>query len=261
MKRIAVCLKPVIPSDNVRIGSDGQLDMKGTSYIVSPLDKFALEEALILKERFEAKVTAISLGPLESRDILREAIAAGVDDATHIVDSALEKSQSSVATCRALAQLLKAEKFDLVLTGVQSSDEGSGFVGTCLAHNLGTNLLTMISEIVGVQDTIVRCKKRLDNGDVATVDANLPLVMTVQGGKHLPRYVSTLKMIQARNKRIQTRSLEDFGVKNESASQTTAKVIAFYNPTKVKKTEMLEGSVEEISSKLISKLIEERIIC
>src|SRR3984893_12947125 len=106
------------------------------SYEMNEPDAYALEEALRLKEKHGGEVVVCSAGPARVAQVIREALARGADRAIHVEDDRLA-SADAFATSGALAAAMKDERFDVVLTGLQSDDQGFAQVGVILAEMLG----------------------------------------------------------------------------------------------------------------------------
>src|SRR4030095_4217500 len=122
----------------VKIGGDGkQIDTAGITWIVSPYDEFAVEEALRIKEkRGQGEVVAVALGPDRAKEALRSALAMGCDRAIHVNDPALAAADT-LTTARVLAAVAKQEAPQLVLCGRQAIDDDMGAVGAQMAEGLG----------------------------------------------------------------------------------------------------------------------------
>src|SRR5690606_27583946 len=138
--KIAVCIKQVMTREtHVRPDQAGTgVREEGASWALSEPDSYALEEALRLRDRLGGAVVALSSGPDRVVQILREALARGADRAVHVAGAHLGGSDAAT-TAAALALALEAESADLVLTGLQSDDQGSGQVGVILAERLGVD--------------------------------------------------------------------------------------------------------------------------
>jgi electron transfer flavoprotein beta subunit len=148
--KILVMVKQVPDTaTQVKIGSDGkQIDTTGITWIVSPYDEFAVEEALRIKEkRGQGEVVAVSLGPDRAKEALRSTLAMGCDRAIHVNDPALAAADTLTAA-RALAAVVKQEAPQLVLCGRQAIDDDMGAVGVQLAEVLGWPCASWIMEEV-----------------------------------------------------------------------------------------------------------------
>src|SRR5687768_2693737 len=136
--KIAVCIKQVPARDwQPRLNeSRTWIRDQDTGFEMNEPDAYALEEALRLKEKHGGEVVVCSAGPSRVAQVIREALARGADRAIHVEDEGLASADAFV-TGEALANAMKDEKFGLVLTGLQSDDQGFAQVGVILADKLG----------------------------------------------------------------------------------------------------------------------------
>src|SRR5207245_373141 len=109
-------------------------------------DAYALEEALRLQEKHGGEVVVCSAGPARVSQVIREALARGADRAIHVEDNGLASADAFV-TSDALANAMMEDKFDIILTGLQSDDQGFAQVGVILAERLGLPHATIIMEV------------------------------------------------------------------------------------------------------------------
>ena len=146
--KIAVCIKQVPTREwQPRLRDDGRwIREQDVSYEMNEPDAYALEEALRLRERHGGEVVVCSAGPARVQQVIREALARGADRAIHVEDDSLGAADAFV-TAEALAAAMAAESFDLVLTGLQSDDQGHAQMGVILAERLGMPHSTIIMEI------------------------------------------------------------------------------------------------------------------
>src|ERR1022692_2418134 len=161
-------------------------------------DGFALEEALRLKEKHGGEVIAVSMGPERVKQTIKEALAKGADRGIHIVDNEFYKLDP-LGSARSLAAAIQAENFDLILTGLQSDDQGFGQTGVLLAEILGRPHATIIMAIEAIAAGL-KLKRELEAGWFQWVELPLPAVLTIQSGINKPRY-ATLKGIMAAKKK------------------------------------------------------------
>jgi electron transfer flavoprotein beta subunit len=153
-------------------------------------------------------------------------------------------------TAATLAGAIREEKFDLVLTGLQSDDHGFGQTGVVLAELLGLPHATIIMEIQ-VQDGTMRVKRELEAGWFQWIELPLPAVLTIQSGINKPRYASLKGIMAAKKKEIKALKREDVLPAESAATMTTQKI---YVPEKTKQTEFIEGAPKEAAANLLDKL-------
>src|SRR5262249_21630451 len=146
--KIAVCIKQVPTREWQPRLDDSKTWIReaDASFEMNEPDAYALEEALRLKEKHGGEVVVCSAGPARVAQVIREALARGADRAIHVEDDSLA-SADAFSTAAALASAMQAEQFDLVLTGLQSDDQGFAQVGVVLAEKLGAPHSTIIMEV------------------------------------------------------------------------------------------------------------------
>ena len=251
--KILVCLKQVPAKDSpLRVREDSSwIREDDLSYEINEPDSYALEEALQLKEKHGGEVVACSVGPARVQQVIREALAKGADRAIHIEEDSRSKIDSFFGA-RLMAEAIRPEGFDLILTGLQSDDLGFAQTGVILAELLGIPHATIIME-VQVLDGRLRVKRELEEGWFQWVEMPLPALLTIQSGINKPRY-ATLKGIKtAKTKEIRSLIPQQLGLTPEDTAERQS-LRGVYTPTKTKKTEFLEGSPKEAAAKLVEKL-------
>jgi len=249
--KIGVCMKQVPAKDApLRINETATWVREGDiSYETCEPDNFALEAALQLAEKHGGEVVVISLGPERVRQVIKEGLAKGAARALHVQDDqfyALDPLQMAAA----LAGAMREEKFDLILTGLQSDDHGYGQTGVLVAELLGLPHATIIMEIQ-VADGRLKVKRELEAGWFQWIELPLPAVLAIQSGINKPRYASLKGIMAAKKKEIRAVSRADVLPADLAATQETKKI---YVPQKTKKTEFLEGQPKEMAAKLLEKL-------
>jgi len=248
--KIGVCVKQVPAKDApLAIAESGTwIRESEIGFETNEPDGYALEEALRLKEKHGGEVIAISMGPERAKQTIKEALAKGADRGIHIADPEFFKLDP-LASARSLAAAIQAENFDLLLTGLQSDDQGFGQTGVLLAEILGRPHATIIMSIE-VIDGRMTLKRELEAGWFQWVELPLPAVLTIQSGINKPRYATLKGIMAAKKKEITTVDRSSLGVPNTP----TQCVERIYVPQKTKKTEFLSGSPKDVAAKLIEKL-------
>ena len=177
---IVVCIKQVPDTKGgVKFNPDGTLDRAAMLAIMNPDDKAGLEAALRIKDETGAKVTVLTMGLPKADAVLREAMAMGADDAILVTDRVLGGADTW-ATSTTIAGALRNLDYDLIITGRQAIDGDTAQVGPQVAEKLGLPQVTYVEEIEEVKDGRIRVKRHIDGG-VETVEAPLPIVLTVNG--------------------------------------------------------------------------------
>ena len=248
--KIAVAIKQVPAKDApLRISeSDDWIRETDIGFEMNEPDSFALEEALRLKEKHGGEVVALSLGPERAKQTIKEALAKGADRAIHVADDKFYLLDP-LGSAKSLAAAIEKEKFDLILTGLQSDDHGFGQTGVLLAELLGLPHATLIMQIE-VQDGRMRLKRELESGWFQWVELPLPAVLTIQSGINKVRYASLKGIMAAKKKEIATIPRASL----VAAHEPTQHVERIYVPQKTKKTEFITGTPKEAAAKLLEKL-------
>src|SRR3954451_19793476 len=205
--KIAVCIKQVVTREWQLRVNEAKIWIRDqdASFELNEPDAYALEEALRLKEKHTGEVVVVSAGPARASQVIREALARGADRAIHIESDALA-SADAFTVAEAIASAIRDEKFDLVLTGLQSDDQGFGQVGVILAERLGMPHATIIMEVQAEmsggsgQGGSLRVKRELEGGWFQWVGLPMPALLTIQSGINQLRY-ATLKGIMAAKKK------------------------------------------------------------
>jgi electron transfer flavoprotein beta subunit len=243
---IAVCVKQVVTRDwPLRVNETAEwVRDNDASFEMNEPDAYALEEALRLKEQHGGEVVVCVAGPPRVTQVIREALARGADRAIHVQHEHANVVASSLATA------MLPEQFDLVLTGLQSNDQGFGQTGVILAERLGLPHATIVMEVDAGGVNGLRVKRELEGGWFQWVSMPTPALLTIQSGINQLRY-ATLKGIMAA-KRKEVRSVEP-----EELQPAGQHIVRLYVPEKEKATRFIEGGPEAASRELVRLLREE----
>jgi electron transfer flavoprotein beta subunit len=249
--KIAVCIKQVPTRDwQPRLNeSRTWIREQDATYEMNEPDAYALEESLRLKEKHGGEVVVCSAGPARVSQVIREALARGADRALHIEDEGLGAADAFVIA-DALASAMKEEAFDLVLTGLQSDDQGFAQTGVVLAERLGLPHATIIMEVEAAGAAGIRVKRELEGGWFQWVTMPLPAVLTIQSGINQLRYATLKGIMGAKKKEIRKAPAP-------SGSVARQKIVSLYVPEKTKKTQIISGSPAETARELVRRLREE----
>jgi electron transfer flavoprotein beta subunit len=250
---IVVCVKRVPETTEAEIIIDEAgkgIEDKGLAFVINEWDNYALEEAILLKEKFGGSVTVVTVGSEESDEILRKCLAMGADRAIRLTDGAFEDSDAR-ATAGILFEAVRELGFDLVLTGVQAGDDGYGQIGVTLAELLGIPHAALVSSIE-IEDGTARVHRELEGGLEELLEIKLPAVLTVQTGINQPRYVSIMGIRKARGKEIKTLGLADVDLEKDEVgvSGSLTRLEGMSLPPVGERAEILEGGLEEVSTGL-----------
>jgi electron transfer flavoprotein beta subunit len=255
--KIAVCIKQVPTREwQPRLREDKTwIREQDASFEMNEPDAYALEESLRLREKHGGEVVVCAAGPARVQQVLREALARGADRALHVEDDSLGFADAFV-TAAALAAAMADEKFDLVLTGLQSDDQGHGQTGVILAERLGIPHSTIIMEIQidpstgSGQGGAMRVKRELEGGWFQWLAMPLPALLTIQSGINQLRYATLKGIMAAKKKEIRKVALP-------AGLQPSQQIVALALPVRSKQTQMIDGSPAEAAKELVRRLREE----
>jgi electron transfer flavoprotein beta subunit len=248
--KIAVCIKQVVTREWQLRVNDAKTWIRDqdASFELNEPDAYALEEGLRLKEKHGGEVVVISAGPARAAQVLREALARGADRAIHVESDQLAFADAFVIA-EALAGAIRDEQFTLVLTGLQSDDQGFGQVGVVLAEQLGMPHATIIMEVQASENEL-RVKRELEGGWFQWMTLPLPALLTIQSGINQLRYATLRGIMAAKKKDIRK-------VAPASTAAAAQRIVSVHFPEKGKKTQMLPGSPAEAAKALVQKLRDE----
>ena len=244
--KVAVCVKQVPTRDWQPRLDEARTWIRDAeaSYEMNEPDAYALEESLRLKEQHGGEVVVCSAGPARVGQVLREALARGADRAIHVEDDSLATADAFVIS-QGLADAMRPEGFDLILTGLQSDDQGFAQTGVILAERLGLPHATIIME-VQVAGSTLRVKRELEGGWFQWVSMPVPAVLTIQSGINQLRYATLKGIMAAKKKEIRKVA--------PPAAPARQKILSLQVPERTKKTEMIDGSAAEAARTLVRKL-------
>jgi electron transfer flavoprotein beta subunit len=255
--KIVVCVKQVPDTETrVRIAASGNAVSEAdvSSWVVSPYDEFATEEALRIKEAKGGEVVAVTAGPERAQAALRTALAMGADRAVHIEDAALDGTDA-LGTARALAAAIRTlAPFDLVLCGQQGVGGDNSQVPGMLAELLDLPQVTVAVK-VAVGDGEATVEREIEGGR-ETWQTSLPAVVSAQKGLNEPRYASLKGIMAAKKKPIQTLDLAALGLDAASVVPKVT-VSSMELPPARPAVRMIEGDAGTQAKELIRLLHEE----
>ncbi len=182
--KIIVLAKQVPDTRNVgqdAMKADGTVNRAALPAIFNPEDLNALEQALMLKEKYDdVTITLLTMGPPRAADIIRDALYRGIDKGYLITDRRFAGADT-LATSYVIAKAVeKLAPFDLILSGRQAIDGDTAQVGPQVAEQLELPQVTYAEEIMDVEDGKLKVLRRLERG-VEKVEAQTPLLVTVHG--------------------------------------------------------------------------------
>ncbi|MGZ3595206.1 MAG: electron transfer flavoprotein subunit beta/FixA family protein [Syntrophales bacterium] len=199
---VVACVKQVPDTTQVKIDpATNSLVREGIPFIMNPSDTHALEEALRVKDKYGARVVAISMGPPNSEMTLRRALSLGVDESIMISDRVFGGADTlvtSLVLSEAIRKLAQKDELALVLCGKQSIDGDTGQVGPGIAIRLGIAQLTLVDRIddIDLKSRKLRVRRKLE-GRHEIVEAKLPAMISIVREINKPRYPSVPMRLEA----------------------------------------------------------------
>ena len=249
--KICVLIKQVPNEDAIiKISPDGNGIIKDNlTYCTNEPDTYALEEALLIKESTDdCEVVVCTMGKETASQILKEALAKGADRAILIDNKNLDEDLDPLEISKIISKVLDKEKFDLVLSGLQSDDSGHAQTGLLIAELLN---MTHASLVVGTEmlsDGKMKVKKELESGWFQWAEMTLPSSLSIQSGLNKPRYASLKGIMGAKKKQIDRYDSNELEIQISDTKLETQKI---YIPQKSKETKYIEGDNDTIVEELI----------
>jgi electron transfer flavoprotein beta subunit len=259
---IVVCLKQVPGTTEVKINPQtNTLIRQGIKNILNPFDTYALEEGVCLKEKMGGKVTAITMGPPQALEMLKEAISLGADEAVLLSDAAFAGADTWATAFTLVGAVKKLGPVDLVICGRQSTDGDTAQVGPEMAEMLNFPFIAYAGAIEDLQPGRVRIKRLIDEGH-EIIESALPAVITVTKEINVPRLPSLRGIMRSKSAKIPTWTCADIGLDpaRVGLNGSFTRVVKIFTPARVKKGEMIAGEPSVQVACLIDKLKETRLI-
>ncbi|RKX65588.1 MAG: electron transfer flavoprotein subunit beta [Thermodesulfobacteriota bacterium] len=226
--------------------SGKRLDTSFLRFTINEADDHAIEEAVILKEKYGGEVTVIAPDIGEVDDVLYAAAAKGVDRLIKIMGDFEELDSHLYASI--LTEMIKDMQYDLILTGCEAITDLDGQTGIFLATNLSLPYIGLVSKYKK-EDGIFCVNKEFPGGVYGEYKVELPAVLGVMTAEKPPRYVPVAK-IRAAMKSAQIEEIDAPEIKVE----TGIEIEKMYVPEVGKGAEMIEGEPEEVAKKIAEAL-------
>jgi len=252
---ILVCVKQVLESrDTVKLNPGGTQIVSDPSaaYKMNPFDEFAVEEALLIREKIpESRVDAVTVGPEGATTVVRRAMGMGADHGIHIVNEASDSDP--FVTASLMAQYAKGRDYGLILAGVMSEDDMQGAVGPMAAALLSLPCATaVIAERMSPDGQSVVVERELEGGIREVVEIGLPALLTLPSGINRPRYPSLSNILRAKG-----RHLENIAADTLTVTPGRQAAARYTHPGKSRSATVLEGTSGDKAKQLI-RILEER---
>lgn len=235
---------PEVPETQDRVNYDAG------SIVINESDDYALEAGVKLAKQTGGKATVLTAGSLTSRKVLQTGLGKDAHSAIRVDTTLYDPARLS----KALAAAIKGQAFDLVVTGVESSDSMAAQVGVSVAEHLGLPFAYAVLEMAaGETDNTIRITKELGFGRKQVEEIELPAVVCFQTGTEPPSFVPVRKMMMAQRKPAKTLSIGDLGMENQAAS---IKILEVFTPTDLSVAEMIGGTPAEQAAAALQKIKE-----
>lgn len=250
--KILVCIKQV-PDMESKFKIDGSgkwYDSTDLVWRMNEYDEYAVEQAVLVKEALGAgDITVLCIGPKRVQETMKKALAMGCDRGVHVEDDSVHQ-RDPLEMSSIIAAFAGGEQFDLIFTGMQSQDRGSGQVGLFVAEILGIpSVSTIISFTTDGKE--IEVKRELEGGMKAVVRLQTPALLTCQLGLNKPRYPTLPNIMKAKKKELLVIAVEEL-LKVEPVCSTRS----LFVPEKKNRGLILEGEVSELAVELIKHLKE-----
>lgn len=258
---IIVCIKQVPDTTEVRIDPETKtLIREGVSSTINPYDKYALEAALRLREEYGGKISAISMGPPQAADAIRETYSRGVDAGYLLTDSSFAGADTLATAYTLAAGIRKIGRFDLIICGKQAIDGDTAQVGPELAELLDIPQVAYVRKI-GISEGLLIVERELE-GRFEKIELSLPALFTVTNEVGELRSPSLKEVLKAKNREVVRWGAEDLGVERDriGLSGSATRVVKIFYPPKREDREILEGDTGKVVGRLIDEFKKRMII-
>lgn len=253
---IIVCIKQVPNTTDVRIDpATNTLIRDGVESVINPFDAYAIEEAVRLKERCGGKVTALTMGPPQAENALREAITLGCDEGILVSDRKFAGSDTWATSYTLAAAIRKIGDFDIILCGKQASDGDTAQVGPGIATHLDIPQVTYVKKIEEISDKLAKVERMTEEGyDV--VETPLPCLLTVVKEINTPRMPSLKGMMRAKAAKPLKWTADDLEADPAALGLdgSPTRVTKIFTPEARKGGEMLKGDTSDVAKELVELL-------
>ncbi len=256
--KIIVCIKQVPDAKDVRLDpKTNTLSREGVQSIINPYDRYALEEAVRLKEKFGGTVTVLTMGPPQAEAILRESVSCGADEAVLVSDRAFAGADTLATTYTLSQAIKKIGGADLILCGKQAIDGDTAQVGPGLAVRMDIPYVTCVRRIVEVNEKNFVVERLMDDG-YDEVEVTLPALFTVVKEINEPRLPSLKGKMRAKKLAITTLTAADIDADTAQLGLKGSPtwVVRVFAPQLKGERTMIEGTVQEQVDQLAEKLME-----
>lgn len=263
--KIVVCIKQVPGTTEIKIDPEtNTLIREGIENIINPFDAYAIEEGVRIRERFndgEVEVIALTMGPPQSKEILKEAISVGVDSAILLSDRAFAGADTWATSTTLAKAINKIEDCRLIILGKQTLDGDTGQVGPELAQRLNIPFIGYASSILEISKNKMKVKRLMEDR-YETFEINLPAAISVVKDINTPRVPSLRGKMKAKSAEIPVWDAKQLEADEDEVglSGSYTQVVKIFTPKIKHEIKMIEGSPGEQVEQLYKELKELNII-
>ena len=259
--RIVVPIKQVPETSTVKMDEEtGTMIREGVEAIVNPLDLYAIETAIRVRESQEedtCEVVAISMGPPKAITALKEAIAMGADRAVLITDKAFAGSDTWATSCALAGAIRKLGDFDLIICGERATDGDTGQVGPGIASFLDLPAVTYVGRIDSLDENSVRIRRLVEDG-YEILEMSLPGLLTVVKEIADPRLPTLRGKQRAKRTHVPVWGIDDLRIEEDMVGLTGSptRVVKIFRPSVARECEKLAPMDEEALDEAADRLVE-----
>jgi electron transfer flavoprotein beta subunit len=258
---ILVCVKQVPNTTEIKMDpKTNTLDRSSAATIINPYDAHAVEEAVKIKNQFGGKVSVLSMGPPQAKEVIKKCIEIGADDGYLLTDKLFAGSDTlatSYILAMAIKNIIKKEPIDLIFCGKQAIDGDTAQVGPGIATRLQFPQLTYVEKIVSInyKKQTIKIYRKLDGG-YEVMESKLPCLLTLEKSINELSYSPLPNMIRAAR-------YEPFVWSTDDLEADISKMGLKGSPTSVRKIfppkqraggEILEGQIDDVVQLLVERL-------
>lgn len=265
IKNIVVLIKQVPNTNEIKIDpKTGTLIRDGIPSIMNPDDKHALEEALVLKDKTQAKVTVLTMGPPQAENILIEALGMGADKAVHLTDRLFAGSDTLATSYTLMSAIKKIGDVDIIFAGREAIDGDTAQVGPQIAEQMGIPQVTYVKSLELEGDTL-HIKRSTEEGYLE-IQVKPPVLLTAIKELNKPRYPNVKAIFNAFN-REEGKEIFKWEAKDLEIDTTRlglkgspTQVFKSFSPIVKRSGEMINGTAQEVATKIKDRLKERHFI-
>jgi len=245
--KICVLVKQVPDkNDEIKLDQSQQaVDKNNFNFITNESDNYAVEEALLIKEKIGGEVVVCTFGDESSIQVVKDALSKGADRGIFIENNSNE-DYDILNISKIFKSVFNEENFDLILSGLQSDDIGNGQLGVLMAEHLNMSHGSLVMQTESSDNTKIKVKRELENGWFQWSELELPASLTIQSGINKPRYASLRGIMMMKKKPIKIVKLSEVDTNAEKIENLKS----MYIPQKTKETVRVDGTPDEIAEKL-----------